>query len=89
IARSFQIPKPFVSMTLLENLCIPLEYAAHLKPRDGGVVTEAMEILDQIGLADRADARPADLTQINMRKLELARAIAAKPRLLISDEAMA
>jgi branched-chain amino acid transport system ATP-binding protein len=89
IARSFQIPKPFVSMTLLENLCIPLEYAAHLKPSDGGIVTEAMEILDQIGLADRADSRPADLTQIDMRKLELARAIAAKPRLLISDEAMA
>ncbi len=89
IARSFQIPKPFTSMTLLENLCIPLEYTAHAKSHGADVASEAMEILDQIGLADRADKLPADLTQIDMRKLELARAMAAKPQLLISDEAMA
>jgi branched-chain amino acid transport system ATP-binding protein len=89
IARSFQIPKPFTSMTLLENLCIPLEYAAHSSSHGTDVVPEAMEILDQIGLADRADVLPADLTQIDMRRLELARAMAAKPQLLISDEAMA
>ncbi|MDA1000125.1 MAG: ABC transporter ATP-binding protein [bacterium] len=89
IARSFQIPKPFTSMTLCENLCIPLEYTAHAKSHGGNVVAEAMDILDQIGLADRANLYPADLTQIDMRKLELARAMAAKPKLLISDEAMA
>jgi branched-chain amino acid transport system ATP-binding protein len=48
-----------------------------------------MEILRVIGLDAKAQLRPGDLTQIDMRKLELARAMAAKPRLLISDEAMA
>jgi len=48
-----------------------------------------MEILRLMGLDAKAHIRPADLTQIDMRKLELARAMAAKPKLLISDEAMA
>lgn len=89
IARSFQIPKPFTSMTVLENLRIPLEYVAHPSSRRTDVASEAMEILKVIGLEAKAQVRPADLTQIEMRKLELARAMAAKPKLLISDEAMA
>ncbi|MBI2525415.1 MAG: ABC transporter ATP-binding protein [Candidatus Rokubacteria bacterium] len=89
ICRSFQIPRPFTSMTVLENLCIPLEYAAHGQVPRSAVASEAMEILRLMGLDAKAQARPADLTGIDMRKLELARAMAAKPRLLISDEAMA
>jgi branched-chain amino acid transport system ATP-binding protein len=87
IARSFQIPKPFTSMTVLDNLLIPIEYArlAH----HGGVTAEAMAILEQVGLAAKARVRSAALTQIEMRKLELARAMAAHPKLLVSDEAMA
>src|SRR5262249_56910005 len=87
IARSFQIPKPFTSMTVQENLDIPLEYAGHARSRDAGA--EAAEILRMIGLDAKAHVRPAGLTQIEMRKLELARAMAARPKLLISDEAMA
>jgi branched-chain amino acid transport system ATP-binding protein len=89
LARTFQIPKPFMSMTVLENLCIPLEYAAAHAIRTADIASEAMRILTQVGLAAKARVRPAGLTQVDMRKLELARAIAAKPRLLISDEAMA
>jgi branched-chain amino acid transport system ATP-binding protein len=87
IARSFQIPRPFRSMTVLENLGIPLEYAGHARGHDGHA--EAAEILREIGLETKAHLRPAGLTQIEMRKLELARAMAARPKLLISDEAMA
>jgi branched-chain amino acid transport system ATP-binding protein len=87
IARSFQIPKPFTSMTVLDNLRIPLEYA---RPgHHDGVVDEAMAILAQVGLAVKARVPSATLTQIEMRKLELARAMAAGPKLLVSDEAMA
>jgi branched-chain amino acid transport system ATP-binding protein len=89
IVRSFQIPKPFTSMSVLENLGIPLEYAAHRRPPGADLTTEAREILQMIGLDAKAHLRPAGLTQIEMRKLELARAMAAKPKLLISDEAMA
>jgi branched-chain amino acid transport system ATP-binding protein len=87
IARSFQIPKPFTSMTVLENLMIPVEYAA--RTRHHGVVDEAMDVLGLMGLQSKAHVPSAALTQIEMRKLELARAMAARPRLLVSDEAMA
>ena len=88
IVRSFQIPKPFTSMTVLENLGIPLEYAGSGRAGAEGSA-DAGEILQTIGLDAKAHLRPAGLTQIEMRKLELARAMAARPKLLISDEAMA
>ncbi len=89
IARSFQIPRPFNSMTVLENLCIPLEYAAWERVDRRRIDDEAMEILDRIGLSDKAQDNSSALTQIELRKLDLARAMAAKPSLLVSDEAMA
>ena len=89
IARSFQIPKPFRSMTVLDNLRVPLEYAAQVRSSAQAPVKEAMRMLETMGLAGRAHEDCANLTQIDMRKLELARALAAKPRLLIADEAMA
>jgi branched-chain amino acid transport system ATP-binding protein len=87
IARSFQVPRPFHSMTVLENLLVPSAYVSHLKDSEGEA--RAMEILNGIGLADKAHALANQLSQVELRKLELARAMAAKPRLLISDEAMA
>ena len=89
IARSFQIPRPFGSMTVLENLKVPLEYAAWGRVDHRRIDDEAMEILGLIGLSDKAKDNSGGLTQIEMRKLELARALAAKPSLLVSDEAMA
>jgi branched-chain amino acid transport system ATP-binding protein len=87
IARSFQIPRPFASMSVLENLIVPLEYIIHMN--DAKAQREAMEILERIGLADKAQTPSNRLSQVELRKLELARAMAARPRLLISDEAMA
>jgi len=89
IARSFQIPRPFRSMTVLENLCLPIEYAAAGRIGPLNVREQGMEILETISFVDRADELSADLTQVDLRKLELARAMAAKPTLLVSDEAMA
>jgi branched-chain amino acid transport system ATP-binding protein len=90
IARSFQIPRPFSSMTVMENLLVPLEYVVHRGLRLGADTrAEAMQILGSMGLADKADTASNRLSQVELRKLELARAMAARPRLLISDEAMA
>jgi branched-chain amino acid transport system ATP-binding protein len=91
LARSFQIPKPFASMSVLDNLRIPLQYAArqHEKLPLDHIVDEAMRVLGQVGLTHKAHEKSGGLTQVDMRKLELARAVAAKPTLLISDEAMA
>jgi branched-chain amino acid transport system ATP-binding protein len=87
IARSFQVPRPFHKMTVLENLLVPSAYVVHMK--DGEGEARAMEILASIGLAGKARGFADQLSQVELRKLELARAMAAKPRLLISDEAMA
>jgi branched-chain amino acid transport system ATP-binding protein len=91
LARTFQIPKPFASMSVLDNLRIPLQYAArqHEKLPIDHITDEAMRVLDQVGLKHKANEKSGGLTQVDMRKLELARAVAAKPTLLISDEAMA
>jgi len=89
VARSFQIPKPFRSMSVLENLRVPLEYAAWNRAEHRHITDEAMAVLESIGLQHCAHHNSAGLTQVDMRKLELARALAAKPRLLVSDEAMA
>jgi len=90
IARSFQIPRPFSSMSVLENLLVPLEFVVHRRSlHKADTREEAMAMLKTIGLSDKADTPSNRLSQVELRKLELARAMAAKPRLLISDEAMA
>jgi branched-chain amino acid transport system ATP-binding protein len=93
MARSFQLPRPFPSLTLTDNLRIPLIYSANV--RRGSHFTAAEieercgELLRLVGLEAKAHRRPRALTQVEMRKLELARAMAADPKLLIADEAMA
>ena len=90
IARSFQIPRPFRSMSVLENLIVPLEYVVHRGSlHNADTSGEAMKILEDMGLADKAQTLSGSLTQVELRKMELARAMAARPKLLISDEAMA
>ena len=93
LARSFQIPRPFTSMSVLDNLRVPLLYAANARAQkklsEDEVGREALGILEQFGLAGKARDTSGGLTQVDMRKLELARAMASRPKLLISDEAMA
>jgi len=77
-------------MSVLENLVVPLEYVAHRRTlHTTDTWDEAMAILRQMGMAEKADSPSNLLSQVELRKLELARAMAARPRLLISDEAMA
>jgi branched-chain amino acid transport system ATP-binding protein len=87
IARSFQIPRPFRSMSVLENLMVPLAYVCGISGYKAQ--EEAMRILASMGLAAKARTLSGSLSQVELRKMELARALAAKPKLLISDEAMA
>jgi branched-chain amino acid transport system ATP-binding protein len=91
IARSFQIPRPFKSMTVVENLMVALDFtsAAHLRLSADDHRESAMEILTRMGLRSMADRPVTSLSQVELRKMELARALATRPKLLISDEAMA
>jgi branched-chain amino acid transport system ATP-binding protein len=92
LARSFQLPRPFVSLSLIDNVRIPLLYTverrgAHHSAR--AVEDRCHHLLREVGLEAKARHLPRDLTQVEMRKLELARAMAAEPKLLIADESMA
>jgi branched-chain amino acid transport system ATP-binding protein len=94
MARSFQLPRPFPSMTVGDNLRIPLLYAVNARPGATHLSlaethARCAELLGLVGLAGRVHDYPRDLTQVDMRKLELARAMASEPKLLIADEAMA
>jgi branched-chain amino acid transport system ATP-binding protein len=93
LARSFQLPRPFFSLSVTDNLKIPLLYTVNARSgplvSSAGIEDRCAELLAQVGLQDKAGARPIDLTQVDMRKLELARAMAAEPKLLIADESMA
>ena len=93
LARSFQLPKPFHTLSLVDNLRVPLLYTVNARHghhlSDAQVEARCRELLDQVGLADKARRLPRDLTQVEMRKMELARAVATEPRLLFADEAMA
>jgi branched-chain amino acid transport system ATP-binding protein len=93
LARSFQLPRPFHSLSVADNIRVPLLYTVRLR-RDVPHTREEMdhrchEVLGMVGLEHKANKPPKDLTQVEMRKLELARAMAADPKLLIADEAMA
>ena len=90
IARSFQIPRPFKSMTVLENLLVAIDFAAvghglNVRQQEA----EVGLILDKMGLGAKAYTLSSQLSQVELRRMELARAMAARPKLLISDEAMA
>ncbi len=92
LARTFQLPRPFVSLSLLDNLRIPLLYTVaargtHHTARD--IEARCVDLLREVGLEAKAQRLPRELTQVEMRKLELARAMAAEPKLLIADESMA
>jgi branched-chain amino acid transport system ATP-binding protein len=85
IARTFQIPQPFTGMTVLENLLVPLDYLGQALDRH----YRAAEVLRSVDLHGRRHDPSEALSLVELRKLELARALVAGPQVLIADEAMA
>lgn len=88
LARSFQIPRPFRGLTVRQNIGVPLSFISGLSNKDE-LNGRADRVLDQVGLLSKAALSPKSLSQVDLRKLELGRALAAQPRVLIADEAMA
>ena len=84
IARSFQVPQPFGGMTVFENLLVAAVFGDGMRERDATV--QCARLLDQCGLAAKANLRAGALTLLDRKRLELARALATRPRLLLLDE---
>jgi len=87
IGRTYQIPRPFENMTVFENLLVGAEYGANLKGKQARI--EATEILDFTGLLPKKDLFAGKLPLLDRKRLELARALATKPTLLLIDEVAA
>ena len=86
LARTFQVAKPFGAMTVLANVMT----GAFLRDKNAAVAREkAREAIEFVGLSAREQTAAKDLTTIDQRRLEMARALATEPRLLLLDEVMA
>ncbi len=85
ISRTFQLMKPFGSMTTLDNVVVPA-LSRHRRVADARKAAECL--LERVGLADWGGRSAEDLSTAGRKRLELARALALKPRLLLLDEVM-
>jgi branched-chain amino acid transport system ATP-binding protein len=86
LARTFQVAKPFGSMTVLANVMT----GAFLRDKNANIArVKACEAIEFVGLSAREQTPARDLTTIDQRRLEMARALATQPRLLLLDEVMA
>jgi branched-chain amino acid transport system ATP-binding protein len=84
IARSFQVPQPFAHMTVFENTFVAATQGAGLSSREAEAL--CLDVLDRTGLLARSNDRAGGLTLLERKRLELSRALCAKPRVLLLDE---
>lgn len=89
VARTFQLIKPFLQFTALQNVMAGRAYGKEPAPNLKVAAAESLELLERLGLHRKAQVLAKDLTLMERKRLELARALATRPRLLLLDELMA
>jgi branched-chain amino acid transport system ATP-binding protein len=87
VGRTFQIPRPFRKLSLIENVALAAYYGSGVISR-AQAWRQAEEVLDLVGLPSNPEATPNGLGTAALKKLELARALASKPKLLLADESL-
>jgi branched-chain amino acid transport system ATP-binding protein len=88
IARTFQIPRPFRKLSLLENVAVAVHFGTNRRTREAEARERARAVLERVGLPSDAGASTALLGAAGLKKLELARALATEPTLLLADESL-
>lgn len=89
IARTFQLVKPFLEFTALQNVMVGRVYGRESARSLKAAAEESKQYLEKVGLLEKANILAKDLTLMERKRVELARALAAKPQLLLLDELMA
>lgn len=89
IARTFQIPRSFANMSVLENVMVGALFGKDNQEDLKGAREKAIRLMGLTGLIEKANTPAGSLTSIDARRLELVRALAAKPEILLLDEVMA
>ena len=88
IARTFQIPRPFRKLSILDNVAVAAHFGASVRTSEAEARQRAVEVLTLVGLPTDPDAEPTLLGAGGLKKLELARALATRPKLLLADESL-
>ena len=88
LARTFQIPRPFRKLSILDNVAVAAHFGASERNTEAEARQRAVEVLTLVGLPTDSHADPALLGAGGLKKLELARALATRPKLLLADESL-